>query len=154
MLIFRLNNYSKNSGNKRAVWDVGYSGTSGYSPARVARITPETLAAVESTSQKSHSNLGYNCPSSPAGVSFRDRPETMWGGKEANMRMASTTWADRAEKLCCCHRDRPNPLPPLQTTTSIPERTYKTRALVSYHLTAVKRVDDAGKRGRDRNKKI
>lgn len=75
--ILRPNNYSKNSGNRRAVWDVGYGGTSGYSPARVARITPETLAAAERASQKSHFNLGYNCPSSPAGVSFRDRPETV-----------------------------------------------------------------------------
>lgn len=65
-----------------------------------------------------------------------------------------TLWADRAEKLCCCHSDRPNPLPPLQTTTSIPECTYKTRALVSYHFTAVKRGDDVGKRRRDRNREI
>lgn len=43
----------------------------------MARITPETLAAFECTSQKSHSNLGYNCPSSPAQVSFRDQPETV-----------------------------------------------------------------------------
>ncbi len=155
--ILRPNNYSKNSGNRRAVWDVGYGGTSGYSPARVARITPETLAAVERASQKSHSNLGYTCPSSPAGVSFRDRPETVRlcvGGGKRPTRTASTTWADRAEKLCCCHSDRPNPLPLLQTTPSIPERTYKTRALISYHFTAVKLGDDAGKRRRDRNREI
>lgn len=151
MPILRPNNYSKNSGNRSAVWDVGYGGTSGYSPARVARITPETLEAVECASQKSHSNLGYNCPSSPAGVSFRDRPETVWlcvcvvGG-------APRGWTE--PRNCVVAVATGQPPPPLQTTMSIPECTYKTNALASYHPTAVKQGDDAGKRRRDRNKKI
>lgn len=98
--ILRPDNNSKNSGKRRAVWDVGYGSTSGYSPARAARITPETQAAAEGASQKSHSNLGY------------DRPETarLWAGrKEANARTANPTWANRAGKLCCCHGDKSNP---------------------------------------------
>lgn len=78
----------------------------------------------------------------------------MCGGEKRPTRTASTTWADRAEKLCCCHSDRPKPLPLLQTTPSISERTHKTRALISYHFTAVKLGDDAGKRRRNRKRDL
>ncbi len=78
----------------------------------------------------------------------------MWGGERGQHARRAPRGRTELRNCVVAIATGQTPLPLLQTTPSIPERTYKTRALISYHFTAVKLGDDAGKRRRDRNREI